>query len=178
MTSSDIEFYKNKNIISSNKKSILEDTNSNRLELKDFDIILNENYIKSNFANLIDKEKNIFEINNFRYQFEKEMFIGNDISLNNNKNQTDIDKNFIPRMKGRTLFYNNKESIVNKAIYTNCKKTEGCVPWSLKAEKVSHDKENKIINYRNVWFEFYNKPIMYFPKFFHPDPSVKRQSGS
>ena len=71
MTSSDIEFYKI-NIISSNKKSILEDTNSNRLELKDFDIILNENYIKSNFANLIDKE-NIFEINNFRYQFEKEM---------------------------------------------------------------------------------------------------------
>ena len=177
LTSSDIEFYKNKNIISSNKKSILEDTNSNRLELKDFDIILNENYIKSNYANLIDKEKNIFEINNFRYQFEKEMFIGNDISLNNNKNQTDIDKNFIPRMKGRTIISNNKETIVNKAIYTNCKKTEGCVPWSLKAEKVSHDKENKIINYRNVWFEFYDKPIMYFPKFFHPDPSVKRQSG-
>ena len=103
MTSSDIEFDKNKNIISSNKISFLEDTNSNKLELNDFDIIINENYIKSNFANLTDKEKNIFEINNFRYQFEKEMFIGNDISLNNNKNQNDRDKNFIPRMKGRTI---------------------------------------------------------------------------
>ena len=50
------------------------------------------------------------------------------------------------------------------------------MPWSLKAEKVSHDKENKIINYRNVWFEFYNKPIMYFQNFFIC-PSVKRQSG-
>ena len=23
----------------------------------------------------------------------------------------------------------------------------------------------------------YDKPILYFPKFFHPDPTVKRQSG-
>ena len=37
--------------------------------------------------------------------------------------------------------------------------------------------EKKIINYRNAWLEVYDKPILYFPKFFHPDPSVKRQSG-
>ena len=25
--------------------------------------------------------------------------------------------------------------------------------------------------------EIYDKPVFYFPKFFHPDPTVKRQSG-
>ena len=47
---------------------------------------------------------------------------------------------------------------------------------TLKADEIIHDK-NKIINYKNVWFELYDQPIIYFPKFFHPDPTVKRQSG-
>ena len=25
--------------------------------------------------------------------------------------------------------------------------------------------------------EIYEKPVVYFPRFFHPDPTVKRQSG-
>ena len=37
--------------------------------------------------------------------------------------------------------------------------------------------KKKIINYKNAWLEIYDKPIIYFPKFFHPDPTVKRQSG-
>ena len=35
----------------------------------------------------------------------------------------------------------------------------------------------KQINYKNAWLRIYDKPIFYFPKFFHPDPTVKRQSG-
>ena len=31
--------------------------------------------------------------------------------------------------------------------------------------------------YKNAWLNIYDFPIVYFPKFFHPDPSVKRQSG-
>jgi LPS-assembly protein len=29
----------------------------------------------------------------------------------------------------------------------------------------------------NAWLEIYNQPVLYFPKFFHPDPTVERQSG-
>ena len=39
------------------------------------------------------------------------------------------------------------------------------------------NKEKKIINYKHAWLEIYDKPVIYFPKFFHPDPTVKRQSG-
>ena len=45
------------------------------------------------------------------------------------------------------------------------------------SEEIHHDKNKKIINYKNAWLKVYDKPILYFPKFFHPDPTVKRQSG-
>ena len=44
-------------------------------------------------------------------------------------------------------------------------------------EEIIHDKNKKTINYKNAWLKLYDKPVFYFPKFFHPDPSVKRQSG-
>ena len=31
--------------------------------------------------------------------------------------------------------------------------------------------------YTDAWLEIYDFPVVYFPKFFHPDPTVKRQSG-
>ena len=37
--------------------------------------------------------------------------------------------------------------------------------------------KKKIISYKDAWLEIYDKPVIYFPKFFHPDPTVKRQSG-
>ena len=32
------------------------------------------------------------------------------------------------------------------------------------------------MKYEDFWLNIYDKPILYFPKFFHPDPTVKRQS--
>ena len=38
-------------------------------------------------------------------------------------------------------------------------------------------KNKKIIKYKDAWLKLYDVPVFYFPKFFHPDPTVKRQSG-
>ena len=35
----------------------------------------------------------------------------------------------------------------------------------------------KQLTYKNAVLKIYDLPVLYFPKFFHPDPSVKRQSG-
>ena len=37
--------------------------------------------------------------------------------------------------------------------------------------------KNQIINYKNAWLKVYDIPVVYFPKFFHPDPTVERKSG-
>ena len=47
----------------------------------------------------------------------------------------------------------------------------------MKAEKIIHDKNKKQLIYNHSILRIYDKPVLYFPKFFHPDPSVNRQSG-
>ena len=37
--------------------------------------------------------------------------------------------------------------------------------------------KKKKIKYDNATLRIYDYPIVYFPKFFHPDPTVNRQSG-
>ena len=44
------------------------------------------------------------------------------------------------------------------------------------SRKITHDQEKKHY-YKNAWLKIYDKKVLYFPKFFHPDPTVKRQSG-
>lgn len=67
---------------------------------------------------------------------------------------------------------------INKAVFTSCAKEEDeCPPWSIQAEEIEYDENKKLITYDNALLKIYDKPIFYFPKFFHPGPSVKRQSG-
>ena len=42
-----------------------------------------------------------------------------------------------------------------------------------KANEITHDKDKKQLNYRNAYLKLYDFPVLYFPKFFHPDPTVK-----
>ena len=42
--------------------------------------------------------------------------------------------------------------------------------------EITHDKDKKKLIYDNAILRIYDKPVFYFPKFFHPDPSVERQS--
>ena len=39
-----------------------------------------------------------------------------------------------------------KNNVLNKGIFTSCKKNDNCPPWSIKAEKITHDKKKKNIN--------------------------------
>ena len=47
----------------------------------------------------------------------------------------------------------------------------------MSADEIRHDKQKKTIYYKNARLKIYDKKVFYFPKFFHPDPTVKRQSG-
>ena len=47
----------------------------------------------------------------------------------------------------------------------------------ISADEITHKREQKRIEYKNAWLEIYDVPVAYFPYFFHPDPTVERQSG-
>ena len=66
---------------------------------------------------------------------------------------------------------------INKAVFTSCSKGDECPPWKLEANTITHDKNKKQIIYDSSILKVYDVPVFYFPKFFHPDPTVERQSG-
>ncbi|MBU3655743.1 MAG: LPS-assembly protein LptD, partial [Alphaproteobacteria bacterium] len=49
--------------------------------------------------------------------------------------------------------------------------------WQLKADRVAHNQQDKMLIYRDVRLEFYGVPVFYSPYFSYPDPSVKKKSG-
>ncbi len=51
------------------------------------------------------------------------------------------------------------------------------VTWEIKADKITHNKPERTIEYENAQFNFLGVPLAYVPKFSHADPTVKRKSG-
>ncbi|CAN0466551.1 unnamed protein product, partial [Discosporangium mesarthrocarpum] len=72
------------------------------------------------------------------------------------------------------------ETQLNKAVYSpciDCVGPDGEPLWQLKANKVTHNSEDREIVYRDASLEVLGVPIAYTPYFSHPDPTVKRKSG-
>ncbi len=175
INTSNISYDLNSKKIISKDKSLIEDLQSNKINIKSFNISLLENVLKADEATIIDKNLNKYEIKKLYYDFEQNEILGKDTAVNQN-NQMSTER-YLPRAKGRFLLLKDGKMLLKKSVYTNCKKRDGCAPWSIKAEEVEHDKENKIVKYKKASFRFFDVPVVYFPKFFHPDPTVKRQSG-
>ena len=88
-----------------------------------------------------------------------------------------LDKDNDPRLKGKSLELDGNISKISKGVFTTCQKNDDCPPWQMSAKEIVHNKETQTISYKNAWLKLYDKPVFYFPKFFHPDPTVKRRSG-
>lgn len=75
----------------------------------------------------------------------------------------------------------NNNKVMRYAIYTPCDCCEengGKSPlWRLRARKVTHDAEDKNVNYTDAFLDVKNVPVLYSPFLSHPDPTVKRRSG-
>ena len=173
-TSSIIYDQKN-NILSSSTKSILTDSHKNIFNVDSFYYELNKDVLKIENVNFKDIENNNFNTSLAYINTKTNKLFGKNISIDlNNKS---FNKNNEPRLKGNSVINDNNFTEITKGVFTTCKKRDSCPPWQLSAEKIQHDKKKKIINYKNAWLKVYNVPVMYFPKFFHPDPTVKRKSG-
>ena len=177
---SDLILLKNEMILSSDKKTTISDNFSNLYTLNKFEYSINKEILKG--------KKIEFTTNYQKKKSDKYFFETGFINLKENKF---LAKDINVRMH-KTL-YNNKEndprinavsgsgdkfnSFYEKGVFTSCKKTDKCPPWKINAKKIQHDKVKKRIIYDNAWLNLYDYPVLYFPKFFHPDPTVKRQSG-
>tara|TARA_Y100000591_G_scaffold211491_1_gene183479 strand:- start:3572 stop:5983 length:2412 start_codon:yes stop_codon:yes gene_type:complete len=174
--SSDVNFFKKDGFLSSNQKTTITDKFENNFISQNFKFILENELIKAENVVLKDEYGNRTELSNFFGNIQGNEYFGKDLKIIFKKDTFGNSKND-PRLYGNTVTSNKNISKISKGVFTTCKMREKCPPWKLNAEEVVHDKTKKIINYKNAWLNLYDKPVIYFPKFFHPDPTVKRQSG-
>ena len=133
--------------------------------------------LKINNAKMFDVLKNEYHFDTAIINFSSKEIIGDGIKIDFFNNAFGNEQND-PRLRGNSIYSDNNETIVKKGVFTTCKKQiDKCPPWQFKAAEIKHNKIKKTIYYKNAWLEIYDKPIVYFPKFFHPDPTVNRQSG-
>tara|TARA_A100001015_G_scaffold93564_1_gene104085 strand:- start:2044 stop:4662 length:2619 start_codon:yes stop_codon:yes gene_type:complete len=168
--------------LSSNNNTKIYDNNFNLFESDEFEYSINDNFLKGKnikvtsdinldkeFSNKIIIQSGFFNLKNGNFDAA-----GTEIKMKKNifgNNEND------PRLKGISSQKNNEITKINKAIFTSCKKNDKCPPWKIQAEKITHDSKKKQLIYDNAILKIYDLPVVYFPKFFHPDPSVERQSG-
>ena len=176
----DLVLLRNKMILSSNKNAIITDGNSNIYELRKFQYLVNEEILKGEKIKLTtdeggNKSDQHFFQNGF-FNLKENKFLGKDVNIIFHKELYDNEEND-PRIKGVSGYGDQFNTYLDKAVFTTCKKTDKCPPWSMSAANVRHDKIKKQIIYKSAWLNILDFPVVYFPKFFHPDPSVKRQSG-
>ena len=174
--SSDLTYLLIKKHFFSKKKTTLKDNEGNEFELKDFNYFRLENKVRGKKLVFKDTEKNKYFIEDAFINLENNEILGKDIKINfldstfgNTSNE--------PRLKGNKIYHTKNLTTISKGVFTTCKKTNKCPPWTMQAMEVEHNKKKKVITYKNAWLKIYDTPVVYFPKFFHPDPTVKRQSG-
>ena len=160
-------------ILSQDYSEIFDDLN-NTYKVDGFEYSIKDKIIKLNNLVAQDKDKNSFLVDLSYLDLNKKELIAKDISMNFKLNENSENE---PRLKGRSLVSDKRNTIIKKGTFTFCKKRDKCPPWEMSAEEIRHDKQKKTIYYKNASLKIYDRKVFYFPKFFHPDPTVKRQSG-
>ncbi len=174
-----IRYNTNKKILSSNESSTLTDNDGNIVETDMFQYQINDNLFSSvGKIKIIDVNKNKYLFKELHVDIKKKEMIGSDISVTLDQESFGVSKESDPRFVANHIYMTKDKIDLSKGVFTVCKiRKDKCPPWLLKAKKITHDKIKKTIYYNNATLKVYDIPIFYFPKFFHPDPTVKRQSG-
>ena len=178
--SENVSYYRNLGDLISQTKSSVEDDNGNIYKLKNFTYNINKELLKGQEVEILTKvDENKIDQYFFSegfFNFKDKSHLAKETKIKTHKDVFG-DKDQDPRIYGSSSFSNQNKTVVNNAIFTSCKLNDDCPPWSIKAEKITHDKIKKDMIYKNAILKIYDVPVLYFPKFFHPDPSVKRRSG-
>ena len=176
LESNELTFNRNDKIIFSEKEVNINDVNGNTSSMSSFELSLISKILKGDDLKYLDISRNKIFIKQAMVNLTTKEIVGKDTTIEFENSSFGNIKNQ-PRLKGNSIYSSENKTEITKSTFTTCKKRDGCPPWTLSASKITHDQEKKIINYKDIWLKLYDYPVFYFPRFFHPDPSVERQSG-
>ena len=179
LTSDRILYNNIKKVISSDQSSTFIDVDGNIAEVSMFQYNLDKNLFSSvGKIKIIDKNKNTYFFKELHVDTKKNEMVGSNVSVVLDKKNFGLDEKNDPRFVANDIFVSKEKTTLSQGVFTVCQlRDDKCPPWSLQAKKISHDKAKKTIYYEHAILKVYDVPIFYFPRFFHPDPTVKRKSG-
>ncbi len=175
-----IVYDNNKKIVSSNTKTEITDRDGNTISVEMFNYIVDKNmFLSSGKIKITDIKDNEYFFSEIYIDEKQRKIVGSDIRAFLNDGSFKHDPRNEPRFFANSAVISQDDTVFSKAIFTSCKNREDdkCPPWMIRAKKIRHNSAKKTIYYENALLKVYDFPIFYFPKFFHPDPTVKRQSG-
>jgi LPS-assembly protein len=177
--SNSIIYNVDKRLINSALKTTFTDVDGNTVITDMFQYDLEKNLFSSvGKIKVTDINKNKYNFKEIHVDTNSKEMIASDVSLILDQENFGVSKKSDPRFVSNSVSVSENESSFTKGVFTVCKKRgEKCPPWSLQAKKITHNKIKKTIYYDSALLKVYGVPIFYFPKFYHPDPTVKRQSG-
>ena len=174
-----VSYDKRKELVTSENLTTVKDKSGNSILLDMFNYSLIDEKLRSKgYIKITDKYKNKYFFDDVMIDVKENRMAGSNLKVKFNKSTFGNIEND-PRLVANSAVITENKSYIEKGIFTTCKKRKDgkCPPWKIKAKKIIHDKEKQIIYYESARVDFYKLPILYFPKFYHPDPTVKRQSG-
>ena len=179
IVSSNLIFLEDSMEIFSKNNTIIKDKN-NAYNTSDFRYYIDKEFLKANniiiTSNFQKPQNDKYYFSNAMIDLKNQNFVAEETKIDFRKNIfNDLDND--PRIKGVSSKKNGDITLVNKGVFTSCKKNDNCPPWAIQANEIKHDKDKKEMIYKDAILKVYNVPVLYFPKFFHPDPTVKRRSG-
>tara|TARA_Y100001936_G_C16067777_1_gene668394 strand:- start:506 stop:2548 length:2043 start_codon:yes stop_codon:yes gene_type:complete len=165
--------------VSSNEKTKIIDGDGNTIEVDMFNYLVDKNmFLSSGEIKIKDSKKNEYYFTEIYIDEKNSKIVGSDIRAFLKDGSFSGDSRNEPRFFSNSGIIEKDNTTFNKGVFTTCENNEGkkC-PWLIRAKEINHNAAKKTIFYESAVLKIYDFPIFYFPKFFHPDPSVKRQSG-
>ena len=175
-----IVYDNNEGIVSSNNRTKITDKDGNIILVDMFNYIVDKNmFFSTGEIKITDKKNNEYYFTEIYIDEKKRKIVGSDIRAFLNDGSFKYDPRNEPRFFANSATISEGDTVFNKAIFTACKNRgdNKCPPWTIRAKEIKHNAAKKTIYYDSAVLKVYDFPIFYFPKFFHPGPTVKRQSG-
>ena len=140
--------------IYSNRETTIKDINGNIYNLENsFQFDLNKEIITTKKTNIIDTDNNIYIFENAKINLVSKEILGKELKIDFVDNYFGIPNND-PILKGRSAISNDKQTKIYKTVFSTCNTTnKNCPGWEIETEEFTHDKINKVFNYKNSWLK-------------------------
>ena len=164
----DIFYDDNKKIIYSKYQTKIKDIDKNQIFVQMFNYLTLKNmFFSKGDIEIIDSRSNKYSFSEIYIDEKKKKIVGSDIKSFINDIVLKDDKRNEPRFYGNSATISQGNTIVEKGVFTTCKRRENnkCPPWTSRAKKIEHNNAKKTIYYHNAVMKIYDFPVFYFPKF-------------